>query len=515
MVTASHNPPQDNGYKVYLGDGSQIVPPADARDRRADRRPSAPLADVPRGDGWATLGDDGARRLPRPGRRRCVARTAPRDLRIVYTPLHGVGRDVVLRRRSRRAGFADAVRRRRSRPSRTRTSRRSRSPTPRSRARWTSRSRWPRTSDADLVLANDPDADRCAVAVPDPATAAGGCCAATRSARCSPTHLRRAAGVASTRTCSPARSSRPRCSSRIAAAHGLPLRRDADRLQVDRAGAAGLAYGYEEALGYCVDPDGGPRQGRRLRGAARRRARRRRSRPRAATLLDLLDDLAREHGLHATDQLSVRVDDLVADRRRDGAAARRRRRRRSAAARSTAVEDLAAGRRRPAADRRPALPPRRAAARVVVRPSGTEPKLKCYLEVVVPVLAGEVDLSGVRRTAADRRWPPYPRRRDPGRGRSTTTWSGGRRARSRRIGVADQVVVDAVARGTAATAQDALAGEAGLLQGPLLGEVRRRRCWPRPGARRVVANRCSASSRCARGADPSPASVRRRARCRC
>lgn len=57
VVTASHNPPQDNGYKVYLGDGSQIVPPADAEIAAAIAA-VGPLAEVPRGDDWQTTGDD-------------------------------------------------------------------------------------------------------------------------------------------------------------------------------------------------------------------------------------------------------------------------------------------------------------------------------------------------------------------------------------------------------------------------------------------------------------------------
>src|SRR5205823_7992398 len=89
MVTASHNPPQDNGYKVYLGSGSQIVPPVDSE---ISERIAAvgPLAIVPRGGEWVTLGDDVLDAyLERVAA--LVDRAEPRDLRVVYTPMHGVG----------------------------------------------------------------------------------------------------------------------------------------------------------------------------------------------------------------------------------------------------------------------------------------------------------------------------------------------------------------------------------------------------------------------------------------
>jgi len=110
--TASHNPPQDNGYKVYLGDGTQIVPPADA-EISAEIEAVGPLASVPRADGWTTLGEDVLDAY--------ISRVvglldpnSPRDLRITYTPLHGVGRDVVLAAFDR----AGDGRRLRSRPDR-------------------------------------------------------------------------------------------------------------------------------------------------------------------------------------------------------------------------------------------------------------------------------------------------------------------------------------------------------------------------------------------------------------
>jgi phosphomannomutase len=144
----------------------------------------------------------------------------------------------------------------------------------------------------------------------------------------------------------------------------------------------GLAFGYEEALGYCVDPehvkdkDGVSALLLLCELAAAEKARGR-------GLVDVLDELALTHGLHATDQLSVRVSDLSLI----GAAMERLR---ASAPTSLgglpveAVDDLSLG--------DGGLPPTEGlryrladGARVIVRPSGTEPKLKCYLEVVVPV----------------------------------------------------------------------------------------------------------------------------------
>ncbi len=144
----------------------------------------------------------------------------------------------------------------------------------------------------------------------------------------------------------------------------------------------GLVFGYEEALGYCVDPehvkdkDGVSALLLLCELAAAEKAQGR-------TVVDVLDDLALAHGLHATDQLSVRVTDLD-----EIAAAMERLRatppRALGGLQVESVDDLARG--------DGGLPPTEglryrlgSGARVIVRPSGTEPKLKCYLEVVVPV----------------------------------------------------------------------------------------------------------------------------------
>src|SRR5690242_8247133 len=88
MVTASHNPPQDNGYKVYLGDGSQIVPPADAAIAAQIDAVGA-VAAVPRGAGGTVLGEHVVDRYLDTVAE--LAEDGPRDLALVYTPLHGVG----------------------------------------------------------------------------------------------------------------------------------------------------------------------------------------------------------------------------------------------------------------------------------------------------------------------------------------------------------------------------------------------------------------------------------------
>lgn len=388
MITASHNPPRDNGYKVYLGDGSQIVPPADT-DISAQIAAVTSVAEVPLApDGWSSLDDDvveayieRAAAVARPG--------GPRDVTAVYTPLHGVGADVVSRTITA-AGFQAPT------PVPQQAAPDPDFPTvafpnPEEPGAIDLAVELARARDADLVLANDPDADRCAVAAPMSdgtwrmlrGDEVGGLLAA---------HLaEREPGLTGTFACSIVSSS---LLGKIAAAHGLGYEETLTGFKwISRV--EGLRFGYEEALGYCVDPgavrdkDGVSAAVLVLELAATLRAAGR-------ALADALDDLARGYGLHATDQLSVRVDDLsqigtVMERLRStpptelgGRAV-------------TSVEDLSKG----TAD----LPPTDGlryrlaeGARIIVRPSGTEPKIKCYLEVVVQA---DADVAGARALAAE------------------------------------------------------------------------------------------------------------------
>jgi phosphomannomutase len=386
MVTASHNPPQDNGYKVYLGDGSQIVPPADAAiAARIDA--VGPLADLPLGPGGTVLGEHLVDRYLDTIAE--LAEDGPRDLDLVYTPLHGVGGSSVLQVLET-AGFATPrVVEQQEQPDPDFPT--VAFPNPEEPGAMDLAMALAREHDADLVVANDPDADRCAAAVP---TGHGwrmlrGDEVGALLAR----HLM-SRGRTGTWATSIVSSS---LLGKMAAAAGQPYVETLTGFKwIGRV--PGLAFGYEEALGYCCDPDhvkdkdGVSALLLLCELAAETKATGR-------SLVDVLDDLAIEHGLHATDQVSVRVADLALIT----AALERLRATPPTALGGLAVErvdDLALG----SAD----LPPTDGlrfrladGARVVVRPSGTEPKLKCYLEVVVPV-DEEAGVDAARISAAAR-----------------------------------------------------------------------------------------------------------------
>ncbi|MFJ4002635.1 phospho-sugar mutase [Streptomyces sp. NPDC090023] len=384
-VTASHNPPRDNGYKVYLGDGSQIVPPADA-EIAAEIDAVRALADVPRPDsGWEVLGDEVLDAyLARTDA--VLAKGSARTARTVYTAMHGVGKDVLLAAFAR-AGFPEPVlvaEQAEPDPDFPTVA----FPNPEEPGAMDLAFERATVTEPDLVIANDPDADRCAVAVRD-----GGDWRMLRGDEVGAllaAHLV-ARGVTGTFAESIVSSS---LLGRIAEKAGLGHEETLTGFKWI-ARADGLRYGYEEALGYCVDPEG-VRDKDGITAALLITELASELKESGRTLLDLLDDLALEHGLHATDQLSVRVEDLsvIAD-------AMRRLREHPPTALAglpvTSAEDLTRG--------TATLPPTDGlrytltGARVIVRPSGTEPKLKCYLEVVVPV-ADRSGLPAARSEAA-------------------------------------------------------------------------------------------------------------------
>ncbi|MDT0447008.1 phospho-sugar mutase [Streptomyces johnsoniae] len=395
-VTASHNPPRDNGYKVYLGDGSQIVPPADAAIADEIAAVGAP-ADVPRpAAGWEVLGEEiVAAYLARTAA--ALAPGSPRAATAVYTPLHGVGQSV-LTAAFAGAGFPAPV----EVPEQaapdpdfpTVAFPNPEEPGAMDLALARARATVPRP---DLLIANDPDADRCAVGIPDPGADGGWRMLRGDELGALLAHHLVRRGVRGTFATSIVSSS---LTSRIAEAAGLPFRETLTGFKW-LARVPGLGFAYEEALGYCVDP-AGVRDKDGITAALCAAELAAGLKAEGRTPADVLDELALAHGLHATDQLSVRVQDLSLIA---GAIRRLRTRppRELAGLAVTRAEDLAAG--------AGGLPPTDglrytlagggevSAARVVVRPSGTEPKLKAYVEVVLPVSARE-DLPAARAAAA-------------------------------------------------------------------------------------------------------------------
>ncbi|MEV4817034.1 phospho-sugar mutase [Micromonospora tulbaghiae] len=391
MVTASHNPPQDNGYKVYLGAqlggelgaGAQIVPPADAGIEAAIRA-VGPLAAVPLGPAGQVLGDDLVTAYVEQAAA-VVDPAGPRDLKVAYTPLHGVGA-AVLTAAFARAGFGvPGVVPEQAEPDPAFPT--VSFPNPEEPGAVDLLVALADRTGADLAIANDPDADRCAVAVRD-----AGSWRMLRGDEVGALladHLMRR-GVTGLYATTIVSSALLRA---MAAARGLPYDETLTGFKwIVRAGGGRepLVYGYEEALGYCVAP-GHVRDKDGITAALTVAELAAGLKAEGRTLLDRLDELAAEFGVHHTEQLSVRVEDLrvIAD-----SMARIR------AATPTALLG------QPVTEASDLLPDadvvilRTGAARVVIRPSGTEPKLKAYLEVVEPVGRGDVPAARQRARAA-------------------------------------------------------------------------------------------------------------------
>ena len=389
MVTASHNPRSDNGYKVYWRGGNLLAAPVDSEisqiiDGTAPLAPGdlAPADDpliVTAGGEVIEAYLDAVVGLLAPG--------GPRSVRMAYTPLHGVGADTFLRAVSR-AGFdepqlvADQAEPDPEFPTTP-------FPNPEETGVLDRLMRLAADTGADVALAHDPDADRLAVAVP-----AGsrwrlltgdetGCLLAE--------HLLRRAGSRGGRRLVINTVVSSRLLPRIAADHGAEWAETLTgfkwimKARSQRPGYD-LVLGYEDALGYAVGEAVGDKDGI---GAALVMAELvAHLKTEGRTLVDLLDDLHRRHGAHATGQRSIRFEstspsDQPMARAMDGL--RTTPPLELAGAAVTAVHDLSGGSEH--------LPPADvvvlelygAEARVIVRPSGTEPKMKVYAEAVVDV----------------------------------------------------------------------------------------------------------------------------------
>lgn len=377
MVTASHNPPQDNGYKVYLGAqlggpagaGAQIVPPADAGIEAAIQAVGT-LTEVKLGGPGTVLGEEIVQGYVESAA--AVVAGGPRGLTVAYTPLHGVGGEV-LAAAFAAAGFdPPAVVAEQAEPDPEFPT--VAFPNPEEPGAMDLLLALATERGADLAIANDPDADRCAVAIPagdDGWRALRGDELGVLLAD----HLIRR-GTPGTFATTIVSSTQLKA---LCAARDTPYAETLTGFKWIVRGAEELAYGYEEALGYCVAPDL-VRDKDGITAALTVAELAATLKAEGKSLRDRLDELDTELGVHRTDQVSVRVDDL-AEITRAMAHVRSNPPATLLGQPVTEVEDRA-----PAAD---VLTLRTAGARVVIRPSGTEPKLKAYLEVIEPVRGGK------------------------------------------------------------------------------------------------------------------------------
>jgi phosphomannomutase len=377
MITASHNPPADNGYKLYAHDGSQIIPPD---DEIVERHMSEA--------GGATLGERTSphHAVVEPAvfdayRTHMLGRFAvgASDLAVTYTPLHGVGGTTMTRL------FAEAGYTRVTSVA----------------AQYAPDGSFPTlpfpnpeepgaldlaiaTADAaksTLIIANDPDADRLGAAVRDDGrwrVLRGDEIGWLLASSLLPGIKERGESVGTTIVSST-------MLEKMAAEIGVPCAATLTGFKwLARAARPGvLGFGYEEALGFAVDPAVGDKDGLSAALALARLAHDLAAEGR--DVLDRLDELEARHGVHATSQLALRAEGPQGRAAIEAAVARLR-----TAPPSTLgglevsdFVDLEAGWR--------GLPPTEGVVlalgpwgRVVVRPSGTEPKVKAYVEITPP-----------------------------------------------------------------------------------------------------------------------------------
>ncbi|GAA2921052.1 phosphomannomutase [Microbacterium keratanolyticum] len=379
MVTASHNPPNDNGYKVYLGgadEGAQIVSPSDAEIAAHIERVAA-LGDItalPRSAEFETADESVVDAYIRATAAVAPAPEAAAGLRWVYTAMHGVGWETFSRVVAH-AGYP-APRTVDAQLLPDPSFRTVAFPNPEEPGAMELSFARARAVGAQLIIANDPDADRLAVAIPDQMATGGwrrltgneiGLLLGWRAARAA--QGTPGASLACSLVSSPGLGA-------IAEAYGLDFHETLTGFKwISRA--PGIVYGYEEALGYLVNPEtvrdkDGISSAVALLGMAAD------ARSRGVTIADLLDELTAEIGAFASGQVSIRVEDVSLIGRIMAAL----RQSPPAAVGDTPIdsaEDLLQA--APGSPRGDVLRYRLSdGSRVIVRPSGTEPKLKVYID---------------------------------------------------------------------------------------------------------------------------------------
>jgi len=375
MVTASHNPPQDNGYKGYVGpeaDGinyasSQIISPTDGL-MAAEIDAVTSLKSLPRGTKWTILDEEVISEYVK---RTSALAPRPGDIKIVYTAMHGVGTETV-QRVFNHAGFATLIlvdEQCAPDPDFPTVA----FPNPEEPGAIDLALKKARDFGAELVIANDPDADRCAAAINDPKVG-------WRMLRGDELGVVLGEWIARSKPSGTFGNSIVSSSAlrKIASHYGIDFQEVLTGFKW-LAKIEDLAFGYEEAIGYAVDSEtvndkDGISAAIFLAQVAMDLKRD------GLTISDLLNQVWERHGFHGTEQISIRVSDMSAITRL--LAGLRQNPPQEIAGRAVeSIDDLAAP--------KDGLPPTdglriwlAGGIRIIVRPSGTEAKMKCYIEVI-------------------------------------------------------------------------------------------------------------------------------------
>lgn len=370
IVTASHNPPRDNGYKVYLGGQngcSQLISPQDkqiaalideiARDTK--------FADIPKASNIETLGQEDIDAYVKRAASLVSSETAGRsDLKITYTAMHGVGYRVMKSVFDSTGFVFSSVAQQQEPDGQFPTVA---FPNPEEPGAMDLSFAHALTQHSDLIIANDPDADRLAVGV----RSGNGYQMLTGDQ----VGLLLAEMIASAKQSGTLANSIVSASlAKVAAFHNLKYQQTLTGFKwISKV--SDLSFGYEEALGYCIDPTFTPDKDGISAALAIAEL--------AATLkaegmdlLDLLRGLAKRYGHLATGQVSIRVTDLsvigkIMSAVKSNPVAQ-------ILGQDAEFENLELGKNLPATE---GVIFTTSSYRVIIRPSGTEPKLKCYLQV--------------------------------------------------------------------------------------------------------------------------------------
>ena len=391
MVTASHNPAADNGYKVFLGNGCQIVPPTDA-EISAEIAKINNVREIPVGEDWYTS-DEAVIDAYLESCKNIVSSSVSRDIKIASTSLHGVGHEtwiqacdlvgfkkvhVVESQKIPDPDFPTVP-----------------FPNPEEAGACDLLLALAKQTNADIAIAHDPDADRCAAGILEndawrllSGDELGGALAWWEFERCKVFGLPKPSGTLATSIVSAS------LLEKIVVKQGVTYQSTLTGFKwIGRI--IDLIFGYEEAIGYCVDSKNvkdkdGITAGLRIAELAAY------LKDNQTTFAELLEKISKEYGLHFTTQLSIRMNDMSAI---PAALENLKTATQIGVHKITEIIDMKSG-------LKGLLPTsgiylQLENGRIIVRPSGTEPKLKAYIELVGEVTDYQKDKVKLAKTSEE------------------------------------------------------------------------------------------------------------------